>query len=39
VREKTLKHTPISAYFKLFQSVRMKILGDNKKAPHGRALK
>jgi hypothetical protein len=33
VREKTLKHTPISAYFKLFQSVRMKYLEGNKKAP------
>jgi len=33
VRKKTLKHTPISAYFKLFQSLRMKNLDGNKKAP------
>jgi len=33
VREKTLKHTPIFVYFKLFQSERRKFLEGNKKAP------
>jgi len=33
VREKTLKHTPIDAYFKLFYLALIKFSGQNQKAP------
>jgi len=33
VREKTVKHTPIYAYFKLFYLALMKFSDQNQKAP------